>query len=118
MSSVDEQRRHRVGRLTAGDPMTEPVTYTLEVPGALLRYDVRDSDPAGGPVLVMIGSPMGAAGFATLASHFTDHTIVTYDPRGVERSERTDPALEVTPEVHATDVRAVIEAVGGRPVDV
>ena len=97
--------------------MPEPVTYTLEVPGALLRYDVRESEPPGGPVLVMIGSPMGAAGFATLAAHFTDHTVVTYDPRGVERSERTDPNLEVTPEVHAADVRAVIEAVRAGPVD-
>jgi pimeloyl-ACP methyl ester carboxylesterase len=97
--------------------MTEPVTHTLEVPGAVLRYDVRASEPAGGPVLVMIGSPMGAAGFGTLAPHFPDRTIVTYDPRGVERSERTDPELDVTPEVHAADVRAVIEAVGGSPVD-
>ncbi len=98
--------------------MRETVTYTLEVPGAVLRYDVRESEPAGGPVLVMIGSPMGAAGFATLAAHFADHTVVTYDPRGVERSERTDPTLEVTPEVHAADVRAVIEALGRGPVDV
>jgi len=97
--------------------MTEPVTHTLEVPGAILRYDVRTSEPAGGPVLVMIGSPMGAAGFGTLAMHFPDRTIVTYDPRGVERSERGDPDLEVTPEVHASDVCAVIEAVGGSPVD-
>jgi hypothetical protein len=58
----------------------------------------------------MIGSPMGGAGFGTLATHFADRTVVTYDPRGVERSERTDPDLEVTPEVHAADVRAVIEA--------
>jgi pimeloyl-ACP methyl ester carboxylesterase len=83
----------------------------------VLRYDVRASEPAGGPVLVMIGSPMGAAGFASLAQHFTDRTIVTYDPRGVERSERTDADLEVTPEVHASDVRAVIEDAGGGPVD-
>src|SRR4051812_45094462 len=97
--------------------MTEAVTHALEVPGAVLRYDVRESEPAGGPVLVMIGSPMGAAGFGTLATHFTDRTIVTYDPRGVERSERTDPDLEVTPEVHAADVRAVIDTVGMGPVD-
>jgi pimeloyl-ACP methyl ester carboxylesterase len=97
--------------------MSEPVTHVLEVPGAVLRYDVRASEPPGGPLLVMIGSPMGAAGFATLAMHFTDHTIVTYDPRGVERSERTDADLQVTPEVHAGDVRAVIEAAGGGPVD-
>ena len=31
--------------------MTEPVTHKLEVPGAVLRYDVRESDPPGGPVL-------------------------------------------------------------------
>src|SRR4051812_15762148 len=98
--------------------MVEPVTHTLEVPGAVLRYDVRTSDPAGGMVLVMIGSPMGAAGFTSLATYFTDHTVVTYDPRGVERSERTDPDREVTPEVHAADVRAVIDAAGGGPVDV
>src|SRR3954471_10851886 len=97
--------------------MTEPVTHTLEVPGAVLRYDVRQSQPAGGPVLVMVGSPMGAAGFETLATYFSDRTIVTYDPRGVERSERNQPDREVTPEVHAADVRSVIEAVGGSPVD-
>ena len=65
----------------------------------------------------MIGSPMGAAGFATLSTHFNDRTIVTYDPRGVERSERTDPDLDVTPDAHAADVRAVIEAAGGGPID-
>ena len=30
---------------------------------------------------------MGASGFGTLASHFTDRSVVTYDPRGVERSK-------------------------------
>src|SRR4051812_6802583 len=95
--------------------MTKPVTHTLDVPGAVLRYDVRESEPAGGPVLVMIGSPMGAAGFGTLATYFSDRTVVTYDPRGVERSKRTEPEREVSPEVHAADVRSVIEAVGGGP---
>src|SRR5688572_6431516 len=93
-------------------------SHSLEVPGAVLHYDVRESEPAGGPVLVLIGSPMGAAGFATLATHFTDRTVVTYDPRGVERSTRTDPDLEVTPDVHAADVRAVIGALGADRVDV
>ena len=97
--------------------MTEAVTHTLEVPGAMLTYDVRESEPAGAPTLLLIGSPMGAAGFATLASHFTDRTVVTYDPRGVERSLRKDVELEVTPEVHAADVQAVIEAVGNGPVE-
>ena len=98
--------------------MTAPVTHELDVPGAVLRYDVRASDPAGGRVLVMIGSPMGAAGFGTLATYFPDRMVVTYDPRGVERSERTDPDIDVTPDVHAADVQAIIRAVGGAPVDV
>ena len=55
--------------------------------GAVLRYDVREGGSADEPPLLMIGSPMGATSFA-LASHFPDRTVVTYDPRGVERSER------------------------------
>ncbi len=97
--------------------MTEGVTRSLEVPGAVLAYDVREGAATNEPPLVMIGSPMGAVGFGTLSSLFPDRTIVTYDPRGVERSELTDTELEVTPDVHASDVRAVIEAVGGGPVD-
>ena len=98
--------------------MADVITDTLDLPGAKVRYDVRASDPEGGPVLLLIGSPMAAAGFETLASHFGDRTIVTYDPRGSERSERTDLDLVITPEVHAADVAAVIEAAGGGPVDV
>jgi pimeloyl-ACP methyl ester carboxylesterase len=60
---------------------------------------------------------MGAAGFETLAKHFRDRTIVTYDPRGSDRSIVTDPNVDMTPDVHADDVHRVIEAVGGGPVD-
>jgi hypothetical protein len=74
--------------------MTEPKTYTLEVPGAVLTYDVRSNDSSTQPVLLIIGSPMGASGFVTLAGHFTDRTVVTYDPRGADRSRRTDGAAE------------------------
>lgn len=97
--------------------MPNTTTHTLAVPGAVLTYDVRPSESGDGPTLVAIGSPMGAAGFGTLATYFTDHRVVTYDPRGVERSERRDPKAALTPEVHAADVAAVIAAVGGGPVD-
>jgi pimeloyl-ACP methyl ester carboxylesterase len=60
---------------------------------------------------------MGAAGFGTLAGHFADRTVVTYDPRGVERSTKTDPTSESTPDQHADDLHRVIEAIGGGPVD-
>ena len=97
--------------------MTEPTTYTLEAPGALLTYDVRCNDASREPPLFIIGSPMGASGFGTLASHFTDRTVVTYDPRGAERSLRTDDAARNTPEEHANDLHRIIEAVGAGPVD-
>ncbi len=95
---------------------TAPATRTLAVPGATLAYDVRGAASTE-PPLLLIGSPMGAAGFATLASHFTDRTIVTYDPRGVERSVKDDPTTVSTPEQHADDLHRIIEAVGGGPVD-
>jgi pimeloyl-ACP methyl ester carboxylesterase len=95
--------------------LTEPTTHTLDVDGATLTYDIR---PAGNAqVLLMIGSPMGAGGFGTLASHFTDRTVVTYDPRGVERSTKADPASESTPEQHADDLHRIITALGAGPVD-
>ena len=98
--------------------MTEPTTHTLAVPGAVLTYDVRPGDSGTGPVLLLIGSPMGAAGFGTLAGHFPDRTVVTYDPRGVERSKRTDDATESTPDEHAGDLHRLIVALGAGPVDI
>src|SRR5689334_1993233 len=86
-------RRHPASHQTSDprrDDMTtttiEPTTRTLDVPGATLTYDVRPSDTTTEPPLFLLGSPMAAAGFVTLASHFPDRTVITYDPRGSERS--------------------------------
>jgi len=98
--------------------MTEPKTYTLDVPGAVLHYDVRRGEASDAAILLMIGSPMDASGFGTLARHFRDRTVVTYDPRGISRSTRTDGAAESTPEQHADDLHRLISAVGGGPVDI
>src|SRR6266571_4522363 len=98
--------------------MTEPKTHTLDVPGAVLHYDVRSNDASTQPVLLIIGSPMGATGFGTLASHFTDRTVVTYDPRGADRSRRTDAAAESTPDEHADDLHRLIVALDAGPVDI
>ncbi|HSL76837.1 MAG TPA: alpha/beta hydrolase [Candidatus Limnocylindrales bacterium] len=96
----------------------EPITRTLSVPGATLTYDVRESESTTEPTLVLIGSPMGAGGFPSLAAHFPDRRIVTYDPRNNgERSPADDPSVPITAQVQADDVHAVIEAVGGGPVD-
>jgi len=98
--------------------MTEPKTYTLEAPGVVLHYDVRNNGGAGHSVLLLIGSPMGASGFAALAEQFTDRTVVTYDPRGTERSQRTDgePPGSV-PGEHAEDLHRLIQALHAGPAD-
>jgi pimeloyl-ACP methyl ester carboxylesterase len=97
--------------------MNEPTTYTLKVPGALLTYDVRPSDSSKAPILVLIASPMGASGLGTLAGHFADRTVVTYDPRGVERSKKDDDTTESTPDQHADDLHRLISKLGAGPID-
>jgi len=84
----------------------------------VLSYDVRANDASTEPTLLVIGSPMGAAGFVTLAGHFTDRTVVTYDPRSAGRSQRTDGALETTPDEHADDLHRLISALDAGPVDI
>jgi len=98
--------------------MSEPKTDTLHVPGAVLHYDVRSADSSTHPVLLIIGSPMGADGFVTLAGHFADRAVVTYDPRGSGRSQRTDGALETTPGEHADDLHRLISGLDAGPVDI
>src|SRR5512133_2619642 len=94
-------------------------THMLETDGAEIAYDVHGPLPAadGRPPLLMIGQPMSAGGFETLASHFPDRTVVTYDPRGLGRSIRKDGRVDNVPEVQADDVHAVIEALGAGPVE-
>src|SRR5690348_4257643 len=85
------RRRPRRRRQMTG---SEIQTHTLEVPGAVLSYDVRPAPEGGARTLFLVGSPMGAAGFASLAARFTDRSVVTYDPRSAERSKRTDGASQ------------------------
>lgn len=94
-------------------------THTLETAEVDIAYDVHGPLPTadGRPPLFMIGQPMDATGFATLASHFPDRTVVTYDPRGLGRGTRKDGRVDNTPEVQAGDVHAVVEKLGVGPVD-
>src|SRR6184192_3267605 len=95
------------------------MTHMLETPEVDIAYDLYGPLPTadGRPPLFMIGQPMEASGFATLASHFPDRTVVTYDPRGLGRSTRKDGRVDNDPEVQARDVHAVIEALGAGPVE-
>jgi pimeloyl-ACP methyl ester carboxylesterase len=98
--------------------MTTPTisTHTLDAPGATLTYDVRGSLGTGTPLMIF-GSPMGADGFATLAGLLPDRPVITYDPRGVGRSTRTDGSGELTPDDHAADLARLVDAIGSGAVD-
>src|SRR5919112_2704789 len=97
--------------------MTE--TRILETAEVDLAYDVHGALPTtdGRPPLFLIGQPMDASGFTTLASLLPERTVITYDPRGLGRSTRKDGRTDNTPVVQAGDVHAVIEALGAGPVE-
>ena len=94
-------------------------THMLNNDGADIVYDAHGPLPTadGLPPLFMIGQPMTASGFGTLASHFSDRTVVTYDPRGLGRSSRSDGRIDHSPTVQAKDVHGVIAALGVGPVE-
>jgi pimeloyl-ACP methyl ester carboxylesterase len=94
-------------------------SHTLHTPEVDLVYDLHGPVPtAGGPrPLLMIGQPMDASGFSTLASHFPDRTVVTYDPRGLGRSVRKDGRVDNVPTVQAEDVHAIIQELGEGAVE-
>ena len=94
-------------------------THILPTPEADIAYDLRGPLPTadGRPLLFMVGQPMTADGFDTLASLFPDRTVVTYDPRGLGRSGRKDGRIDNTPTLQARDLHALIEALGAGPVE-
>ncbi|MER7434159.1 alpha-amylase family protein [Pseudonocardia alni] len=68
-------------------------TDLLDRPDARVTFDVRGT----GPLLVLVGSPMGAEGFGPLADAMAaDHTVVRFDPRGTGRSPTEDPDADST----------------------
>jgi pimeloyl-ACP methyl ester carboxylesterase len=91
------------------------ISRSIDVPGARLHYEVRGA----GPVLLVIGSPMAAAEFAPLARAMaTDHTVVTYDPRGFAGSPVDDPDGPSNPDLRADDVVAILDDLGVASADV
>lgn len=91
---------------------TPPTVGSLEVPNARLHYEVRGA----GPLVVLVGAPMGAAAFAPLADLLaTDHTVLTTDPRGTGRSPMTDPEQDSTPEARADDLSRLITHLDAGP---
>jgi len=95
--------------------MSSPASHSLSVPGARLYYEVQGS----GPVLMLVGHPMGVSGFDAIAPLLAeDYTVVTHDPRGFARSTIDDPDQDAEADLLADDVRRLLEAVGGGPAHV
>ncbi|GAA2386434.1 alpha/beta hydrolase [Dactylosporangium salmoneum] len=88
---------------------------TLRVPGATLHYELR----GGGPLLVLVGAPMGTRFLNPLADLLAaDHTVLTTDPRGIGASVLDDPESDSTADRRADDVAALIARVDGGPAAV
>ncbi|MEV6831079.1 alpha/beta hydrolase [Amycolatopsis sp. NPDC051102] len=87
---------------------------TLSVPGATITYDVHGRGPA---LLLIPGGPADAAVFTHLRPLLAeDHTVVTFDPRGLSRSPLEGaPGPHVVGD-HADDVHRLLTEVG--PADV
>ncbi|MGN2639269.1 alpha/beta fold hydrolase [Nocardia takedensis] len=91
---------------------TSVAGHTLDVADARLHYEVRGR----GPLVVLVGAPMGAQDFAPLAELLAaDRTVVTTDPRGHGRSALADPDSDSTPEARGADLAALITHLGIGP---
>lgn len=90
-------------------------TRTLRVPDARLHYEVRGS----GPLIALVGAPMDASAFAPLADLLAvGHTVLTTDPRGINRSILDDPEQESTPERRADDLSRLLAHLDAGPAAV
>lgn len=88
---------------------------TFEVPGARLYYEVRGT----GPLVVLVGAPMHAESFAPLADLLAaDHTVLTTDPRGINRSQVEDLDQDSTPEIRADDLARLLSHLDAGPAAV
>jgi pimeloyl-ACP methyl ester carboxylesterase len=94
------------------NPTSTVSARTLAVPGARLHHEVRGE----GPLVVLVAAPMDARPFAPLADLLaTDHTVLTTDPRGINRSPVDDPDQDSTPELRADDLARLIRALDAGP---
>lgn len=100
--------------MTTADTTATSATMArvLNVPGARLHYERRGA----GPLVVLVGAPMDAAAFRPLADLLTaDHTVLTTDPRGINRSRVEDADADSTVELRAGDVSRLITHLDAGP---
>ncbi|MFC4145257.1 alpha/beta hydrolase [Micromonospora mangrovi] len=90
-------------------------TATLEIPDGVLHYEVRGQ----GPLVALIAAPMDATAFAPVADVLAaDHTVLTTDPRGINRSVLRDPHQDSTPRLRAEDMSRLIDHLDAGPAAV
>ncbi|WP_433211788.1 alpha/beta fold hydrolase [Microtetraspora malaysiensis] len=97
--------------------MTSPTIDHLRVDGATLHYEVRGR----GPLLLLIpGGTGGAASYDGVADDLAaDHTVASYDPRGLSRSPLDDPEARQRVAQHADDAFRLLELLSpGAPAHV
>ncbi|MDZ5443273.1 alpha/beta hydrolase [Micromonospora sp. 4G57] len=88
---------------------------TLEVPDGRLYYEVRGQ----GPLVALVAAPMDAGAFAPLADLLAvAHTVLTTDPRGINRSVLHDPHQDSTPQLRADDVARLLAHLDAGPAAV
>ncbi|WBB77929.1 alpha/beta hydrolase [Micromonospora sp. WMMD882] len=93
-------------------PTVSPTVGSLRVPDARLHFEVRGS----GPLVALVGAPMDADAFAPLADLLAaDHTVLTTDPRGINRSPVDDPDRDSTPELRADDLSRLLAHLDAGP---
>ncbi|MER5477592.1 alpha/beta fold hydrolase [Streptomyces sp. NPDC002734] len=81
-------------------------------PDCEIAYGVQGE----GPLLFLVGAPVGRAGFAALAHELAGRfSVVTHDPRGIGASQAGPGAAEPTPEVLAEDLAALVDRFTGGP---
>jgi pimeloyl-ACP methyl ester carboxylesterase len=91
------------------------IARTLEVPGARLHYEVRGE----GPLVLLVGAPMDARSFAPLADLLAaGHSVLTTDPRGINRSPVDEPDRDSTPEMRADDLARLLTHLAAGPAAV
>jgi pimeloyl-ACP methyl ester carboxylesterase len=105
-------------RFERGDPNVtifseRRTTSYLDVPGAVLHYEVAGA----GPVLLLIpGGTADATDFARIVAPLAErYTVASFDPRGMSRSRPTDPEQELSVEVLADDAHRLLAAISAEP---
>ena len=96
-------------------PPDSTVNTMLRTNGAHVYFEVRGD----GPGVLLVGCPMDATAFAPLADLLAvHHTVITTDPRGINRSSVDDPDQDVTPEMLADDLSLLLNHLSLGPVSV